>query len=174
MRKFTQDLVENSQMAKMDDQGKVKGGLRYGVILFSWSAKTVSQITHDKDKVLTAVKDMSWPKGATYTGRALKQAAKLFSMGGTRQRSQVIMLVTDGRATNKARALISAKKVKKMGIRIILVPVKNAIRQKAEMCKWASTPCSENMIITPSWKMLISKLRWYLTTMCPVIESGDD
>merc|ERR1719456_1205488 len=113
MQKFTEDLVENSAMARMDDKGKPKGGLRYGVILFSWNALTVSQITHDKDKLLGKVKGMKWPRGATYTGRALLHAATLFNMGGTRQRSQVIIFVTDGRATNKARAMKSAAKVKK-------------------------------------------------------------
>ena len=39
----------------------------------------------------------------TYTGRALLHANVLFNniMGGTKQRSQVIILVTDGCATNK-------------------------------------------------------------------------
>merc|ERR1719456_42929 len=142
MQKFTEDLVENSAMARMDDKGKPKGGLRYGVILFSWNALTVSQITHDKTALLGKVKGMKWPRGATYTGRALLHANVLFNMGGTKQRSQVIVLVTDGRATNRRRAMRGAIKVKKMGIRIILVPVKNAIRMKAEMCRWASSPCS--------------------------------
>merc|ERR1719159_772731 len=171
MQSFTQDLIENSAMAKINDKGQAKGGLRYGVILFSWNALTVSQITHDKAALLGKVKGMKWPRGATMTGRALLHANVLFNMGGTKQRSQVIVLVTDGRATNRWRAMKSAIKVKKNGIRIILVPVKNAIRQKAEMCRWASKPCNENMIVTPSWKMLISKMRWYLTTMCPVVEA---
>jgi len=171
MQSFTKDLIENSEMAKINAKGQPKGGLRYGVILFSWNALTVSQITHDKAALLGKVKGMKWPRGATYTGRALLHANVLFNMGGTKQRSQVIVLVTDGRATNRWRAMRSAIKVKKNGIRIILVPVKNAIRQKAEMCRWASKPCNENMIVTPSWKMLISKMRWYLTTMCPVVEA---
>merc|ERR1719440_2492861 len=171
VQKFTLDLIENSQLAKMDAQGRAKGGLRYGVILYSWSAQTISQISADKAALLTKVKGMKWPRGATMTGRALLHANVLFNMGGTKQRSQVIILVTDGRATNQARAMRSAYKVKKNGIRIILVPVKNAIGQKNIMCRWASKPCKENMIVTPSWKMLISKMRWYLTTMCPVVEA---
>ena len=45
-------------------------------------------------------KEMKWPRGATYTGRALLHANVLFNIGGTKQRSQVIILVTDGCATN--------------------------------------------------------------------------
>jgi len=172
MQKFTEDLIENSKMATVEaSSGQVTNGLRYGVILYSWSPQTISQITHDKAALGTKVKAMKWPRGATYTGRALTHANVLFNMGGTKQRAQVIILVTDGRATNRWRAMRSAIKVKKNGIRIILVPVKNALRQKAEMCRWASKPCSENMIMTPSWRMLISKMRWYLTTMCPVVEA---
>merc|ERR1719498_351737 len=156
-----------SKMATIDAEGRAKGGLRYGVVLFSWFPVVVSPITNKKDDLLTKIKAMKWPKGATYTGKALLRAKKLFDVGSSRNRNQVILLVTDGRATNRWSAKIAAQQVRKGGVRIILIPVKNALRMKNEMCGWASRPCNENMIMTPSWTMLISKLKWYISTMCP-------
>merc|ERR550514_2006639 len=133
--------------------------MRYGVVLFSWGPSVVSPITHKKDDLITKIKGMTWPKGATYTGKALLRAKKLFDVGSSRNRAQVIILVTDGRATNRWSAKIAAQQVRRKGVRLILVPVKNALRMKREMCSWATRPCNENMIITPSWSMLISKLK---------------
>merc|ERR1719456_1804162 len=102
------------------------------------------------------------------TGRALLKAKTLFPLApGAKTRLQVIMLITDGRASNRAWAFAAAKVVRDSGIRLILVPVKGAMRNQAEMCKWASRPCDENMILTPKWTNLISKLKLYMTTMCP-------
>jgi len=170
-QKFTEDLIGMSQMAKMDDVGRAKGGLRYGVIVFSWAAQVISPITHKKDELLTKVKGMKWPRGWTMTDKGLLKAKALFTVGGTKNRMQAIIILTDGRASNRWKTRKAAKQVKAAGIRIILVPVKNAMRVKAEMCRWASQPCNENMLKTPSWRMLISKIRWYLTSLCPVIDA---
>merc|ERR1719316_1176512 len=166
-QKFVQEFIEHSTLATLDDQGRPKGGMRYGVILFSWGAQTVSPITHKKDDLIAKIKAMKWPRGWTMTDKALLRAKTMFSVGSTKNRQQIIMLLTDGRASNRARARLAAKTVRDAGIRIILIPVKNALRMKKEMCGWASRPCNENMAITPSWRMLISKLNWYLTTMYP-------
>jgi len=169
-QKFVEDLIGMSKMATMDDVGRAKGGLRYGVVVFSWGALTISPITHKKDELLAKVKAMKWPRGWTMTDKGLLKAKSLFSVGGTLRRQQIAIVLTDGRASNRWKARKAANEVRGAGIRVILIPVKNGIRMKKEMCRWASKPCNENMIVTPSWKMLVSKLKWYLTTLCPVIE----
>merc|ERR1719258_278273 len=109
--------------------------------------------------------------GGTMTGRALLKAKQLFPMAiGAGKRLQVIVLVTDGRASNRYWAYQAAKAVRDSGIRLILVPVKGAMRNQADMCAWASKPCLENMIMTPKWPMLISKLKLYMTTMWSVLD----
>merc|ERR1719217_1404364 len=151
-QKFTADLIANSKMATLDDEGRPKGGMRYGVILFSWGAQTISPITHKKDDLITKVKAMKWPRGWTFTDKALLKAKTMFATGSTVNRQQIIMLLTDGRASNKMRARLAARDVRDAGIRVIMIPVKNAMRMKKEMCGWASKPCNENMAITPSWR----------------------
>ena len=105
------------------------------------------------------------------TGRALLKAKQLFPLAvGSNSRLQVIMLVTDGRASNRYWAFVAARAVRNSGIRLIVIAVKGAMRNKKDMCMWATKPCKDNLILTPKWPMLLSKLKLYLTTMCPTIE----
>merc|ERR1719388_158890 len=171
-QKFTKDLISMSKLAKMDADGRAKGGLRYGVASFSWGAKVISPLSVDKAALISKVDGAKWARGWTMTDKALLKAKSMFMIGGTKNRQQIVVLVTDGRASNRWKARKAAGEVRAAGIRVILVPVKNGIRMEKEMCLWASKPCNENMIKTPSWRMLISKLRWYLTTLCPVIEAA--
>jgi len=170
-KKFVKELVDMSKLAKVDAEGRPSDGMRYGVVLYSFNPKVISQITHDKKELLAAIKGMKWPMGGTMTGRALLKAKELFPLAtGSSKRLQVIMLVTDGRASNRYWAWQAANVVRKSGIRLIVVPVKGAMRNKADMCAWATKPCAENMIITPKWTMLISKLKLYMTSLCPTVE----
>jgi hypothetical protein len=158
-------------MAKVDDMGRPSDGLRYGVVLYSFSARVISQITHDAKDLESKIKGMKWPMGGTMTGRALLKAKELFPLAlGSGKRMQVIVLITDGRASNRYWAWQAAYVVRNAGIRLIVIPVKGALRVKADMCAWASKPCDENMIMTPKFPMLKSKLTLYLTTMCPQVE----
>jgi hypothetical protein len=168
---FILKLIEDSRMAKVDAEGRPSDGLRYGVVLYSFSPRVIAQISHDKAALTKSIKGMKWPMGGTMTGRALLKAKQLFPMAtGSAKRMQVIVLVTDGRASNRYWAYQAAKQVRDSGIRLILVPVKGALRNKADMCAWATKPCSENMILTPKFTMLISKLKLYMTTLCPTVE----
>jgi len=164
-------LVGDSKMAKVDENGRPSGGLRYGVVLYSFNPRISSQIEHDPKKLEEKIKGMKWPMGGTMTGRALLKAKELFTLAmGSSKRLQVIMLITDGRASNRYWAWQAAYTVRTSGIRLIVVPVKGALRNLGDMCAWASRPCKENMIITPKFTMLVSKVKLYLTTMCPTVE----
>merc|ERR1719171_2059981 len=163
-------LIDASKIAKEDENGRVGQGLRFGVVLYSFNAKVITQITNDKDELVTKVKGMKWPMGGTMTGRALLKAKTLFPLAqGGKNRLQVIVLITDGRASNRAWAWAAAKAVRDSGVRLVLIPVKGALRNPADMCAWASKPCADNMVNTPKWTMLLSKLKLYLTTMCPTV-----
>jgi hypothetical protein len=167
---FMMKLIEMSKMATLNDFEKVGDGLRYGVVLYSFSARVISQITHVKKDLTDKVKAMKWPMGGTMTGRALLKAKSLFPLAqGGKDRLQVAILITDGRASNRAWAWAAAWWVRHSGIRLIVVPVKGALRNFHDMCAWASKPCADNMINTPYWTMLLTKLKLYLTTMCPTI-----
>jgi len=168
---LTANLVKESKMATVDANGKPSDGLRYGVVLYSFNPRVISQITEKASDLETAIKAMKWPMGGTMTGRALLKAMQLFPLAeGSGKRMQVIMLITDGRASNRYWAWQAAYAVRNAGVRLIIIPVKGALRNLGDMCAWATKPCNENMIITPKFTMLQSKLQLYLTTMCPQVE----
>jgi len=170
--KFTEALIKGSKMATVDSEGKIGHGVRFGIISFAWQPKIISPLSEDKTKLLAEVEKMKWPMGATFTGQALMRALQLFRLGGGGKRHQVAVLVTDGRASNRQWALQGANYLRSQGVRLMVVPVgRRVMREKAEMCKWASKPCANNMLPTPKWDMLITKIRRYLATLCPVMES---
>lgn len=168
--KFAKELIGNSEVAVTDSFGRPGPGVRWGIMQYAWYPKVISPITSDKAGLLAKIDKMAWPMGATFTGQALIRAVMVFRMSGSRSRQQIALLVTDGRASNRWWAYIGALYMRSSGIRLIVVPVKGALRDPAQMCLWASKPCSDNMIKTPHWHLLISKLRWYMTTLCPVLE----
>merc|ERR1719159_1318985 len=112
-KKFSEKLMDAAIFAKMDDEGRPKGGLRFGVILFSANAKVISPITHKKDELITKLKAMKWPRAWTMTDRALLKAKDMFASGSTVNRQQIVMLLTDGRASNRYRAWLAAGTVRK-------------------------------------------------------------
>jgi len=171
MQDFIAKIVAQSKVAKLNEFEQVGDGLRFGVVLYSFRATRVSAVTNDKDALLANIKKMRWPRGGTMTHRGLFLAQTLLNTatGGGSTRLKVIVLLTDGRASNKKWAMKAAIQVKAAGNRLIVIPIKRAFRLKNEMCAWASHPCDDNMIMTPRWSFLMSRLRLYLTTMCPTV-----
>jgi hypothetical protein len=104
-KSFMLKLVDSSKIAKETEFGKIGDGLRYGVVLYSFNPKVISQISNDKKALTGKIKAMKWPMGGTMTGRALLKAKTLFPLApGGKNRLQVIILITDGRASNRAWA----------------------------------------------------------------------
>merc|ERR1719281_620566 len=131
-----------------------------------------SQRTQQK---LEAIKGTAWPMGGTYTHVALQMASDLLNLvTGPKTRIQVIMLITDGRATNRRMAQQAATAVKNSGKRLFVIPIKGALRNKKEMCETASTPCEWNMVNTPKFTDLIKNMLVYLTNLCPTVVDPDD
>merc|ERR1719486_1837197 len=62
---FMLKLVGKSKMATEDANGKIGTGLRYGVVLYSFRATVISQITHEKAELIGKIKAMRWPRGGT-------------------------------------------------------------------------------------------------------------
>lgn len=174
-KKFAKEMIEHSKMATMNEKtGKAKEGMRYGIVLFSSGAHIVSPITQKKNELLQHIEGMKWPRTMTYTDRAFRKAMDMFKYQGSRSRKQVIILLTDGRATNRIKAHDTAREVREKSIRLIIVPVKTHKMLEIEMCGWATEPCAENLLKTTSFKKLIPKLNWYMSTMCTHITSASE
>merc|ERR1719160_2332673 len=174
-KEFTKELIDHSEFAEEDAEGKISHGSRYGYVVYAFKAVAKSQVTTDSAAVISAIKGTAWPMGGTYTHRALYKAYDLLKMTvGPKTRMQVILLITDGRATNRQMAQQAASEVKAKGVRLMVIPIKGALRNKAEMCATASTPCEWNMVNTPSFKDLAKNMLIYLTNLCPTVIDPDD
>jgi len=172
---FSKELIDKSTMAEEDEHGKLGHGARFGYVVYSFSAVVKSQVSTDAAAVKTAIDGTAWPMGGTYTHRALYKALDLLRMSpGGAKRIQVVFLITDGRATNRGMAFQAAKHVRNSGVRMMVVPVKGALRNAADMCRMASKPCSWNMVNTPRFKDLIRNMLIYLTNLCPTVVDPDD
>merc|ERR1719160_1320985 len=117
MQDFIAKIVAQSKVAKLNEFEQIGDGLRFGVVLYSFRATRVSAVTNDKDALLANIKKMRWPRGGTMTGRGLTLAQKLLetATGGGSTRLKVIVLLTDGRASNKKWAMKAAIQVKAAG-----------------------------------------------------------
>jgi len=172
---FSKELIEQSLIAEEDADGKISPGTRWGHITYAFRAKVDSQVTTDKAAVLKGIDDSAWPMGGTYTHTAILAAQKLLqAIVGPKSRLQVILLITDGRATYRMAAQQAATTVKNAGIRLMVIPIKGALRNKAEMCQTASDPCEWNMINTPKFTDLSKNMLVYLTNLCPTVVDPDD
>jgi len=172
---FTKELIDKSDFAEEDSDGRISPGARFGYVVYSFNAVTKSQVTVDKAAVKSGIDGTAWPMGGTYTHRALYKAQDLLKMTvGPNDRMHVILLITDGRATNRAMAQQAATTVKNAGIRLMVIPIKGALRNKAEMCNTASSPCEWNMVNTPKFTDLAKNMLIYLTNLCPTVVDPDD
>merc|ERR1719359_626728 len=174
-KEFTKELIEKSEFAEVDADDMLSHGSRYGYVVYAFNAYAKSQVTTDKAGVISAIDGTSWPMGGTYTHRALDLAATLLKLTtGPKTRMQIILLITDGRATNRAMAQQAASRVKNGGMRLMVIPVKGALRNKDEMCQTASDPCEWNMVNTPKFTDLLKNMLVYLTNLCPTVVDPDD
>jgi len=168
MKVFMEKIVSESKESKQDKDGVFSSGVRFGIVQFSHRIKEISQIEADHKKTIEKIKAMKWPMGGTNTAGALMHSRSLFPyaiQGG--KKMQVIVLLTDGRASNRYLARASAGLVKRSGVRLIVVAIKGALRDPKEMCRMASFPCKSNVISTPRWGFLLSKIKSYMVTFCP-------
>jgi len=182
-RRFVQAFVQGSTLDGYDaqdqndaiDESKPELGTKYpkhmriGVNLFSTRTKVVVPLTGDKSKLLTGVKGMKWPMGATYTHKALKQAMDMLKFS-KQNRLKTILLLTDGRATDLRGAFIMARKVRRAGITIKVVPVGRNVPYWM-VCRMASPPCNQNVELARRWRVLDYQMNRFIAGTCPMVKT---
>lgn len=131
MQKFMSSIVNKTAVGK--------DLTRFGVIMFSDDPKlafTLNQYSSKKD-VLRAISNLPHPGGNTYTGRALAYCLDYFSSqyGGRANLKvpQILMVITDGDATDPNNLDEPSKKLRQQGISVFSIGVKGAIRDQLEI-----------------------------------------
>jgi hypothetical protein len=162
-----QDQNDAIDEAKPELGTKYPKHMRIGVNLFSTRSKVVVPLTGDKKKLQAAVKGMKWPMGATYTHKALDQARSMLKFS-KKNRMKTILLVTDGRATDRRSAFIVARSIRKAGMTIKVLPVGRGIPMW-QVCRMASAPCSQNVEMARRWTNLDWQINKFIAGTCPRI-----
>ncbi|KAM9309642.1 collagen alpha-6(VI) chain isoform 2-T6 [Pholidichthys leucotaenia] len=140
--KSVRDNFESMQkfMQAMVNQTAVGPDLtRFGVIVYSTAVKSVFTLNQydSKRKVSNAIAQMQPLLEDTYTAKALEYSLQYFRAvhGGRAELKvpQILMVITDGDATDYNRLVPPSEALKKNGISVFSVGVKDAIQEQLEI-----------------------------------------
>ncbi|KAJ8288247.1 hypothetical protein COCON_G00009060 [Conger conger] len=129
--KFMTSVVNNADVGK--------NGTRFGTILYSNKAKisfTLNQY-YTKREVRTAIANLKPPTGDTYTAQGLKYSLDFFEPQhggrGAEKIPQILMVITDGEATDPNDLPVWSKAVREKGINIYSIGVEGAKEEELEV-----------------------------------------
>eukprot|EP00929_Paragymnodinium_shiwhaense_P067603 TRINITY_DN339_c1_g1_i3.p1 TRINITY_DN339_c1_g1~~TRINITY_DN339_c1_g1_i3.p1 ORF type:complete len:459 (+),score=149.06 TRINITY_DN339_c1_g1_i3:116-1378(+) len=146
--KATQTLANNLAESFM-----AAGKVQLAISLFSSQLDWVQHFSSDKDKTLSNIKDMEWPKGAgTKTSEALDSAVAELSLGRQESKSVVIVL-TDSKPLSPKKTQEAAERLRK-GARLMFVPV-TQFSLLAEFKQLVSYPKEDNLFPMPHFQALM-------------------
>lgn len=112
---------------------------RFGVIVFANTSQIIFSLDHhsSKPKVIQAIRELKHPTGNTYTGKALKYSLEYFKKehGGRAdlQVPQILMLITDGEATEPDDLQEPAAALRNNGISVFAIGVEKANEKELKL-----------------------------------------
>ncbi|XP_063735127.1 collagen alpha-6(VI) chain-like [Eleginops maclovinus] len=131
MQKFMSSMVNENTVGK--------DLTRFGVILYSTNPKSVFTLKQysSKREVLRAIQDLKSPYGDTYTGKALAYSLPFFNKdnGGRADLKvpQILMVVTDGDATDRHSLVAPSVDLREHGISVFSIGVEGANKTQLEI-----------------------------------------
>ncbi|KAM6910514.1 collagen alpha-6(VI) chain-like [Xenentodon cancila] len=142
---------------------------RFGVILYSTEAKFKFKLNsfESRGEVLQAVQKLVAPTGDTYTAKALTYSLKFFNEThggrGKLKVPQILMVITDGDATDHPGLKDSSDALRKNGITVLSVGVRNASREQLETMAGGDT---SKVFYVDSFKELETLYKNMSTVIC--------
>ncbi|XP_045899701.1 collagen alpha-6(VI) chain isoform X2 [Micropterus dolomieu] len=131
MQKFMESIVNQTTVGK--------DLTRFGVILYSTNPKSIFTLKQydTKRDVAQAISALKSPFGDTYTGKALAYSLQFFNAqhGGRAdlQVPQILMVITDGDATDPNNLLAPSKALAAKGITVFSIGVEGANKAQLEI-----------------------------------------
>ncbi|KAM6968128.1 collagen alpha-6(VI) chain [Aplochiton taeniatus] len=113
--------------------------VRFGLIRFSTEPQSIFTLNqyYSRREVRSAIDALEEPEGDTFTGKALAYSLPYFDAahGGRRALKvpQVLMVITDGEATDRYSLDTPAKELRNNGISVFSIGVGNASRDELEL-----------------------------------------
>jgi hypothetical protein len=173
-KEMAKRMIEASTMG-WDENTDQPSGLRWSLMQFSSKVRILNRLAEkkedqDKDKLFKLIDDDKFMSRGTACSKALTTAGSILK-DSTPDRLSVALMMTDGKPNNRKATLAAAEKLKKDGVRIVIVPIGRNVPIKF-MCKVASAPCSQNMIRAASFHSLLRELNRFYVGFCPEIEKA--
>merc|ERR550514_803277 len=100
------------------------------------------------------------------------QEGKLMFQYSPANRAKTLLLITDGRSTDRAATFEMARAVRNAGILLKIVAVGRGI-PPADLCEMASPPCSDNVETAQNWKKLLFRFNRFMVGVCPKVVPGE-
>ncbi|MBN3325894.1 CO6A6 protein, partial [Atractosteus spatula] len=131
MQKFMIAMVNNSDVGK--------NRVRFGAIMYSTTPTEMFRLNQfdTKQQVRDAIAAMETPGGDTYTAEALQFSQTFFTeaYGGRKSAGvpQILLVITDGEATDRYDLPKSSMRVREDGISIYGIGVENAIEEELKI-----------------------------------------
>merc|ERR1740123_127584 len=116
--------------------------------------KLAEHYTSDMAAARSKIDGLEWMAGLTLTSTALEMAASEISLG-RRGVNKIVLMVTDGRPTNKKPTDYAARKIRSMA-KLIIGAVGLGGSNLQDMMKWASSPAKENVFNVRNYQTLDS------------------
>jgi uncharacterized protein YegL len=158
-KKFTERLLGYLEMGEHASKA--------GVVLFSWEAELIQELTTDRAALMASVEGMQWPGWNTDTAAGIMMAATTLTNGGrpdVSKENSIAFLITDGNP-NDMTATNSAAEDLKERARLIVVTVGNNVDENA-VNRWASWPAEENVMNVEDFGALQDKLSEFVSDIC--------
>nr|XP_046254472.1 collagen alpha-6(VI) chain isoform X2 [Scatophagus argus] len=137
MQKFMESMVNQTTVGK--------DLTRFGVILYSTNPNSIFTLKEydSKRDVLKAISALKSPYGDTYTGKALAYSLEFFNEkhGGraTLQVPQILMVITDGDATDRNNLVAPSLALRDKDIRVFSIGVEGANKTQLEIMAGGDT-----------------------------------
>mmetsp|Transcript_69652 Transcript_69652/g.160048 ORF Transcript_69652/g.160048 Transcript_69652/m.160048 type:complete len:966 (-) Transcript_69652:102-2999(-) len=156
-------------MVKGMDLNTTSGAL-VGVLRYSWSVQTISQLTDDKKALAAAITKAPYMGWTSNIGGALRSAENMLQFG-RRNANSVCMLWADGPPTtpsNKYDASQAGHSLRTV-CRVMVVAVRPALTL-ALAKPWVSHPSRENFFPVHKPEDLSNSTQELIARLCPVVQ----
>ncbi|XP_078737516.1 matrilin-1-like [Lampetra fluviatilis] len=163
-------------LAKLVDKLDIgKDKVRVGMVQYSGHRRRPKIKTEfdlgkyaDKGKLKDAIQGTKYMRGFTFTGAALRHTLQLFKRQGRPGVGKILVLVTDGKASDRVKN--PSYEVKSSGIVLFSVGVGKADRK--ELAIMASTPVDKHMFHATNFAGLDSIITTLTSTVCTAAQEA--
>lgn len=120
------------------------------------SAEITSGLSNEIKAAEKAIGELTWQKGFTNMAQVFTAADSVFMNGGRKNAQSVLIIITDGKPSFKFQTKSAVKKLRRKGVKVVIVAVKSFLgkKEKKLLKTMVSKPSATHFIHVPGLKTL--------------------